>query len=81
MSEELEIERTVFEANIDKWRETHLNKYVLIKGGDVIGFFDSLDAASKKGTKLYGTALFFIKKIISQDRVNITLLGKSARSR
>ena len=80
MSQPLQKEREVFEANIEKWRKTHLGKVVLIKKESVIGFFDTLEEAFKKGTELYGTALFFIKTITSDDRTNISFLGKSLRS-
>lgn len=80
MSEPLQKEREIFDANIEKWRKTHLGKVVLIKEDAVIGFFDTLDAAFKKGTTLYGTDLFFIKTITSDDRTNISFLGKSLRS-
>ena len=80
MSEPLEKERLVFEANIEKWRMDHLGEFVLISENKVVGFFGSLDAAFKKGTELFGTAPFFVKGIVSKDQTNVSFLGKSLRS-
>ena len=80
MDTNLEKERQVFEGQLDQWRKTHLGKYVLIKGYEVVGFFASLDAAFKEGTRLFGLAPFFIKQIVPKDKVNVSFFGKSLKS-
>ena len=73
-------ETEVFDAHLDEWRSTQMGRFVLIKGEQVVGFYDSLTDAFAEGSKLYGLGEFFIKQIIPRDSVNISLLGKYLRS-
>ena len=76
----LEQETQVFENHLKEWRESHLGEYVLIKGTSVIGFYPSLLQAFDEGTKQYGLGEFFIKQVLPEDTVNISLLGRRLRS-
>lgn len=72
---ELEIERGVYLKNLDEWRRSHEGEFVLIKGSDVIGFFESLEEAFNKGTSLYQLEPFFVQRISPKDRVNVSFYG------
>lgn len=78
MSEQngLNREAEIFDRHVDEWRRTHLGKFVLIKGADIIGFFASLDAAFRAGTEQFGLEPFFVKQIVPADAVNVTMYGK-----
>lgn len=69
-------EAEVFERNLDEWRQTHLGQFVLIKGTDVIGFYESLEKAFKTGTEQFGLRPFFVKQIVPRDVVNVSMSGR-----
>ena len=69
-------ETEVFNAHLEEWRRTHLGQFALIKGQEVVGFYDSLTDAFSMGTKRFGLDDFFIKQIIPRDTVNVSFLGK-----
>jgi hypothetical protein len=77
MADRLDAERKTYEANLPTWRTDRLGSYVLIKDREVIGFFDSLDAATKEGFERYGLADFFISRIDPTEVVHVTFLGRS----
>ena len=76
----LQQETQVFESHLKEWRESHLGEYVLIKNTDVIGFFPSLLEAFDEGTKQFSLEEFFIKQVLPEDTINISLLGRHLRS-
>ena len=69
-------ETEVFNVHLDEWRNTQMGKFVLIKGEQVVGFYDSLTDAFSEGSKRYGLEDFFVKQIIPRDTVNVSFLGK-----
>lgn len=80
MDSKLEVEKNVFDSNIEEWRQAHLGEYVLIKDKKVIGFFKSLQEAFSKGTEFFGVSDFFIKQIIPKDAVNVSFYGRPLHS-
>lgn len=78
--EPLERERQVYEAHLEEWRRSQLGKFVLIKNEDVLGFFDSVDAAFNEGTARFRLEPFFVKQIMPREVVNISFFGKQLQS-
>lgn len=78
--EPLEREREVYEAHLEEWRQSHLGKYVLIKGDEVLGFYDSLDAAFNEGTARFRLEPFFVKHIVPPEVVNVSFFGRHLQS-
>lgn len=76
MSQPLEHESRVFDQHIEEWRRGRLGKFVLIKGDDVVGFFDSLDKAFTVGTGRFGLEPFLVRQIVPKDVVNVSLFGR-----
>jgi hypothetical protein len=74
--ETLSREAQLFEEHLEEWRQIHLGEFVLIKDGNVLGFFPSLDQAFAAGTRQFGLAPFFVKQIVPRDVVNVSLYGK-----
>ena len=72
---ELETERGVCLGNLEDWRRMHMGEFVLIKGSEVIGFFQTLNEAFDKGTSLFGLQPFFVHQISPEDAVNISFCG------
>ncbi len=76
MAQQLMAERQIFEQHLPAWRSQYLGKYVLIKGQEVVGFYDSLDSATKEGFKRFGLDDFFVTRIDPTEVVNVTFLGQ-----
>jgi hypothetical protein len=79
-AEPLERERHVYESHLGEWRETHLGQFVLIKDDDVLGFFDSVEAAFNEGTARFRLEPFFVKQIPPLEGVNVSFFGKRLES-
>ena len=73
-------EAEVYDAHVEEWRRTHLGEVVLIKDGEVLGFFRTLEQAFKEGTERFGLEPFFVKQVVPRDVVNISLVGKRIRA-
>jgi len=69
---ELEEELKFFESKRAEWLEEYRDKYVLIKGKELIDVFTSLEDAYKEGVKRYGNQPFFIKKVSEVEPTEIT---------
>ena len=78
MTERLQTESKVFKNKVGEWRSSHLGKFVLIKGEETIGFYESLAEAFDHGSKRYGIADFFIEQILPAETVNISFVGQVA---
>lgn len=72
---ELQRERAVFEAGIAEWRRAHAGRFVLIHGDEVVGFYDSLEAAFGDGTTRFGLDPFFVQRITPDEEVNVSFFG------
>ena len=79
-AEPLERERLVYESHLQEWLESHFGQFVLIKDGDVLGFFDNLEAAFIVGTAKFHLEPFFIKQIMGDDVVNVSFFGRRLQS-
>jgi len=69
---ELEEELNFFESKRAEWLEKYRDKYVLIKGKELIDVFTSLEDAYKEGVKRYGNQPFFIKKVSEVEPIERT---------
>lgn len=78
--EALEREREIYEAHLEEWRQTHMGKFVLIKGDEVVGFFDSLDSAFNEGTARFKLDPFFVKQVTPREIVNVSFFGRRLQS-
>jgi hypothetical protein len=76
MPQQLIDEGRVFEEHITEWRDSHAGEFVLIKGEEVLGFFDSLELAFRTGTERFGLDPFFVKQIIPADSINVSFFGQ-----
>lgn len=65
LREELEF----FNSMRSKWLESYRDKFVLIKGKDLIGVFDSFRAAYEAGVKKLGNTPFLIKRVTEKEQV------------
>ena len=59
----LDIEKQTYEAKKDELVEKGEGKYVLIKGKEIIGIYESEKDALKIGIEKFGNSPFFVRKI------------------
>ncbi len=59
----LRLEKETYEVNKEKLVAESEGKYVLIKGREIIGAFDSEKDAIKIGIEKFGNSPFFVRKI------------------
>lgn len=78
MKGQLGLERKIFDEGINEWRTSRLGKYVLIKGENIIEFYNSLDEAFNEGSNRFGMDDFFIEQILPSNAVNISFVGQVA---
>jgi hypothetical protein len=76
MPQPLDRETALFDKNVEKWRNTHLGQFVLIKDDEVVGFYLSLGKAFTVGTGRFGLEPFLVRQIVPKDVVNVSLYGR-----
>jgi hypothetical protein len=67
----LEKERKYFEQNLSKWLSEHKGMIVLVKGEEVIGFYNTFDEALADGARLYGFDSFLVRRIEEESEQEI----------
>jgi len=65
----LSTELAFFEEKRDEWLRVYLNKYVVVKGRELLGSFDTLEAAFNAGMVAYGMPPFLVKQVLPEDPV------------
>ena len=65
----LDREQAVYAANVPLWLREHECAYVLIKGGEVIGFFATRDEALDAGYARFGVVPLFVKQVLASEPV------------
>ena len=65
----LETELGFFEENRAAYLEKAEGKFAVIKGENLLGFFDTDEAAYKAAVQAYGIEPFLIKEVLEEDRI------------
>ncbi len=63
-------EQAVYEANLTGWLSGHEGEYVLIKGDQVAGFYESRDEALTAGYSRFGIGPLFVKQVWPSEPVH-----------
>lgn len=66
----LKREQAVYEANLSRWLPEQEGKYVLIKGHEVDGFYESRDEALTAGYSRFGIGPLFVKQVFPSEPVH-----------
>jgi hypothetical protein len=66
----LEQELQTFHEQKERLREKYKDRYVLIKGDDVVADFESRGDALREGYKRFGHEAFLVKKVEEIEHVN-----------
>jgi hypothetical protein len=62
-------EQAVYEANLPVWLSDHEGQYVLIKGDQADGFYESRDEALSAGYARFGVGALFVKQALPAEPV------------
>ena len=65
----LETELKFFNANRAKWLADHKGKFVLVKGEELVGAFDTAENAYVEGVGRFGNTPFLVKQILDEEPV------------
>ncbi|HEY3771049.1 MAG TPA: hypothetical protein VGN44_20420 [Candidatus Angelobacter sp.] len=66
----LSVESQLYEAQKSEWLQTHRDKFVVIKGKGLLGFFDNFHQAYIAGVTEYGMDVdFLVKRVVPQEPV------------
>jgi len=63
----LEKELKFFDQHKAEWVKAHLGKFVLVKGDELFGVFDSAETAISEGARQFGTDSFLVRKVTAAD--------------
>jgi hypothetical protein len=63
------VELAFFESHLAEFLEKAKGKFVLIKGEEVVGFFDTDNAAYKAGIERFGVAPFLIREVLPEEQM------------
>ena len=61
-AQEIATEIATYDKNVGSWRDRE-GKFVLIRGTDVVGFYDTYEQALTEGYSRFGVAPFLVKEI------------------
>ena len=66
----LEQEYKFFLSHLQELSKTHLHEFVLIKGEQLVGFFNSYEKALRDGLQRFGNVPFFIEEVTEKEEVH-----------
>lgn len=64
----LQKEIAFYNKNKKEYLKTHKDKFLLIKGEELFGAFDSQEEAYKVGVEKFGSEAFLIKKVADEEQ-------------
>jgi hypothetical protein len=56
-------EREFFDRNRNEWLMRYPDRFVLVKGQDLIGVFSSISEALSEGTRRYGLDSYLVRQV------------------
>jgi hypothetical protein len=63
-------EQAVYEANLSRWLSDHEREYILIKGDQVDGSYESRDEALTAGYSRFGIGPLFVKQVSPSESIH-----------
>ena len=63
-------EQAVYEANLSRWLQEHGAAHVLIRGDEVVGFYETRDEALAAGYARFGVVPLFVKQIAACEPIH-----------
>lgn len=69
-------ETAYFEHHVQEWLSIHLSEWVLIRGEELEGFFETHAEAYRVGVQKYGNTPFLVRQVTGDgSTVNIPVLS------
>ncbi len=65
----LEKERKYFENNRAEWLAKHSDKFILVKGEELIGIFNTQQEALIEGARRFGTESFLVRQVEESEQL------------
>jgi hypothetical protein len=65
----LEKERKLFEQHRTEWMKNCPGKFVLVKNDELVGTFDTLQAALTEGARRFGTESFLVRQVEETEQL------------
>jgi hypothetical protein len=62
-------EQAVYEAHLPRWLQDHEGAHVLIKGGEIVGFYQTRDEALTAGYTRFGVVPLFVKQVAASEPI------------
>jgi hypothetical protein len=62
-------EQAAYEANLPHWLSEHEGKHVLIKGDEVLGFYETRDEALAAGDAAFGVVPLLVRLVTPSEPV------------
>lgn len=67
----LETETAFYNSSRHQWiDEGHLNKWAVVQGSQLLGFYDSIESGYEAGVAEYGPGNFLLKQVTAEDGVD-----------
>lgn len=71
----LDTERQYYSENLARWLGQYPGKFVLVKGQELIGTFDTAEGALAEGARRFGLQPFLVRRVQEQqEEVSIPAL-------
>jgi hypothetical protein len=65
----LEKERTFFEQHRTEWMKNSPGKFVLVKNEELVGTFDTIQAALAEGARRFGTESYLVRQVEEAEQL------------
>ncbi|HEV3165004.1 MAG TPA: hypothetical protein VGZ22_13320 [Isosphaeraceae bacterium] len=62
-------ELATYESQLSDWLDLHTGEYVLIRGSETIGFFETRDGALSTGYARFGMVSLFVKQVTPEEPI------------
>ena len=59
----LEQERAYYDAHLQEWLQRFADRFVLVKGQELIGTYDTQEGALSDGARRFGLSSFLIRRV------------------
>lgn len=71
----LEEERSFYEEKHREWLQHYAGKFALVKGRELVGVFDTSEAALAEGARRFGLTPFLVRPVLAvQEEIHIPAL-------
>ena len=72
----LEDERRYYQAHVDEWLSRYPGKFVVVRGEELVGAFDTIGEALAEGARRFGLTPFLVRRVErTPEKVTIPALA------